>query len=118
MLQLPSYLAAEPNSSQLERANVTLLGREGSILDEMRFLGSADRVDFPLRQVILRALQCNCHGLMLRHNHPSGNSKPSKADIDFTRLLSRMLLPLGIKLIDHIIETASDSFSFRENGLL
>ncbi|MGK2909746.1 MAG: JAB domain-containing protein [Sphingobium sp.] len=102
----------------MEQAEVLLLGGDGAVLDQLHFMGSEDRVDFPLRQVILRALQCNCQGLMLRHNHPSGNSRPSKADIEITRLLSQMLCPLGIRLIDHVIESTNDSFSFRENGLL
>lgn len=55
------------------------------------------------REVIKRALLCNAYGFALCHNHPSGNSTPSKEDIQVTKRIKEAGEIMGIKLIDHII---------------
>ena len=56
--------------------------------------------------------------VIICHNHPSGNKQPSDADLNITRKIKDALLLLDIKLIDHIIITENDFFSFADNGNL
>lgn len=56
--------------------------------------------------------------VIICHNHPSGNKQPSDADINITKRIKDALLLLDIKLIDHIIITENDFYSFADNGNL
>lgn len=56
--------------------------------------------------------------VIICHNHPSGNKQPSDADLNITRRIKDALLLLDIKLIDHIIITENDFYSFADNGNL
>ena len=54
--------------------------------------------------------------VIICHNHPSGNKQPSDADINITKKIKDALSLLDIKLIDHIIITENDFYSFADNG--
>ena len=56
--------------------------------------------------------------VIICHNHPSGNKQPSDADINITKKIKDALSLLDIKLIDHIIITENDFYSFSDNGNL
>ncbi|SNS45509.1 JAB domain-containing protein [Sphingopyxis indica] len=56
--------------------------------------------------------------VLIAHNHPSGEARPSRADLDFTRKAADFLANLGIDLIDHLIFVDTGHFSFRRAGLL
>ena len=64
------------------------------------------------------AFELNAQKIIVCHNHPSGNSKPSKADEILTTKLWQGGQIIGIKLIDHIIVADHSYFSFAEEGLL
>lgn len=57
-------------------------------------------------------------GVILCHNHPSGNTQPSKSDIEITDLVKKTLRLFNCDVIDHIILTESDFLSFANEGLL
>jgi DNA repair protein RadC len=59
-----------------------------------------------------------CTGLILAHNHPSGNTFPSESDKDLTRQLRMGAEILELTIIDHLIMTNNSSLSFAEEGLL
>jgi len=69
------------------------------------------------REVFRRAIQCGAYSIILGHNHPSGNSKPSGEDIALTRELEDAGRILGIKVLDHVI-IGDQAFSFKEEGIL
>ena len=56
--------------------------------------------------------------VIICHNHPSGNKQPSDDDLNITKKIKDALLLLDIKLIDHIIITENDYYSFADNGNL
>ncbi len=62
------------------------------------------------------AVESLSSAVIICHNHPSGNIKPSEADINITKKIKDVLLLLDIKLIDHIIITENDFYSFADNG--
>ena len=70
------------------------------------------------RIVVEKALRYKATGVLLCHNHPGGNVRPSIADIDLTNQLKRMLEPLGVQVLDHIIIGENQYFSFFENNML
>ncbi len=70
------------------------------------------------REIAVTALRHNAWGVILAHNHPSGMSEPSPADIQLTQQLRRGLALLDIRLIDHIIVAGGVAISLAELGKL
>ncbi len=70
------------------------------------------------RLVLKRAIELLASGLILVHNHPSGIARPSDKDIDITRKISDGAALFDIVVLDHLIITQAESFSFRQNGLI
>lgn len=70
------------------------------------------------REVFSPAIAHSAAALIIAHNHPSGDCSPSAEDKDATRRLSRSGELLGIPLLDHLIVSERDVFSFKEHGLL
>lgn len=64
------------------------------------------------------ALKCNASALILAHNHPSGNLKPSEMDIRLTRKLVEVGKLLELPILDHLILTPEAYFSFADDGLM
>lgn len=64
------------------------------------------------------ALKCNASNIIIAHNHPSGNLKASEADKNITAKLKKAGEYLDIVLLDHLIITKNDFFSFADNGLI
>ena len=64
------------------------------------------------------AVESLSSAVIICHNHPSGNKQPSDADLNITRKIKDALLLLDIQLIDHIIITENDFYSFADNGNL
>jgi DNA repair protein RadC len=70
------------------------------------------------RIIFTAALKLNAVGILLCHNHPSGNLKPSRADEELTQKMKGAGAFLDIKILDHIILTAEEYYSFADEGLL
>lgn len=81
-------------------------------------IGSISSASVDVRLVLAGALQMGAVGLILCHNHPSGNLKPSEADKTMTKQLIKATSYHNINVLDHIIITKESHFSFAENGLL
>lgn len=79
--------------------------------------GTLTRASIYPREIAIKALKLNAAGIILAHNHPSGSSDPSDADVSFTRHLDKALRLLDINLIDHIIVGGHDATSMSELGL-
>ena len=76
--------------------------------------GNLTQMDIDNGAVFRRALLNNAEGIIQLHNHPSGNPKPSPDDIRFTSNLKKACDLMDIKLLDHIIFTDGEFFSFSE----
>lgn len=70
------------------------------------------------REVFKSAILSNAAGIMLIHNHPSGECSPSKLDIEVTKRLAEAGELMGIQVLDHIIVGEQKYYSFRETGML
>ena len=72
---------------------------------------------FP-RQVMEYALNNKASGIILIHNHPSGDCKPSDDDVKITKMLVQAGTTLEVRVLDHLIVSKNDYFSFQDNGLI
>ena len=70
------------------------------------------------REIFIRLCLCGAVNFVLSHNHPSGDVSPSKADISATRRMCEVAKMIGIPLLDHIIISKSNYYSFAENNML
>lgn len=70
------------------------------------------------RLLFAAAVKANASSLMIAHNHPSGNLKPSRADEEMTQKIAGGAKLLDMKLLDHLVITADGYFSFADEGLL
>lgn len=70
------------------------------------------------REVFVPAVERSAAGVIVAHNHPSGDLRPSQEDRETTRRLASAGRILGIPLLDHVLVTSGGWLSFREQGLL
>ena len=70
------------------------------------------------RIILKTAIQVGAVSLILSHNHPSGNLRPSKADEELTRKIRQAAALMDITLLDHIIVSEEGYFSFADEGIL
>lgn len=82
------------------------------------FIGTVNSVQAHPREIYAGAIADNATGIIIAHNHPSGNVTPSRDDISTTQQLVAAGLMLCIKLHDHIIIAGDEHFSFQANGML
>ena len=68
--------------------------------------------------MIEAALKRGAAALVLAHNHPNGNVQPSEHDKLLTRAIALAAETVGVKVVDHLIVSQNESFSFRKAGLL
>lgn len=71
-----------------------------------------------VRIIMQAALLCNASAIILAHNHPSGNLKPSAEDLKIIHSIKRASEFLNLKLLDHFILTSTDHLSFADEGHL
>ncbi len=79
--------------------------------------GALQRVAVYPREIIRAALRHNAAAVVFAHNHPSGRAEPSDLDKTLTRKLQDALNCIEVSLLDHLIVTPQDIWSFRANGL-
>jgi len=82
------------------------------------FIGTINSSVVHPREVFKEAYLLSANGIICVHNHPSGDSSPSKEDITITKKLKEISIIHGIKFIDHIIIGDGNYFSFYENNML
>lgn len=80
--------------------------------------GSVNSSIISPREVFQKALLANAVNIVMIHNHPSGNSKPSKEDIDVTKRLIEAGKILGVDVLDHIIIGQPYYTSLKESGYI
>ena len=96
---------------------IFLTSCNGVIATEMLSRGTLTNTAIDSRTILRQALLHNAASIILCHNHPSGNERPSMADIDLTENLHKACSLLDIRLIDHIIVGAGGYFSFSEEQI-
>lgn len=93
---------------------LTLNSANGVIGTHVMAIGSDTAVIMPTKLIARQALLDVACGVVLVHNHPSGNVRPSQADIKETDKLKKALAVMDISLVDHVIVSDGKWFSFAE----
>jgi DNA repair protein RadC len=116
---LLDYLRADMAWLTVERVRVLHLNGKNMLMrDEIVSEGSVDTAHVHVREIVKRALEIGSSGLILVHNHPSGDPQPSRADIQLTRDIVEAGKRLGISVHDHVIIGANGHTSLRAQGLM
>jgi DNA repair protein RadC len=110
--------AAMQSLPDRESGSILMFDASHSLVHMASFEGDGCSILFPWRTLMGTALTHDCRKMILYHDHPSGDPRPSTADIATTRRLCHMLIPLNIRLCDHLIQAGNSWFSFRAHGLL
>jgi len=97
---------------------ICLNSKNHVIGSEILSRGTLDYAVIYPRNVAVNALRKKAAGVIIIHNHPSGVTLPSKADKKFTEDVRAALKSLEIRLLDHMIVSRTDAFSFVDHGLL
>ena len=102
-----------------EMIMIICLNTKNHVIDaEIVSRGTIDAAVIYPRTIAADALRKKAAGVIIVHNHPSGVTQPSMADREFTRAVSEALKLLDIHLLDHLIVSRTDAFSFNEHRLL
>ncbi|MGN6619521.1 MAG: JAB domain-containing protein [Sphingomonas sp.] len=116
---LLDYLRADLAFRTVECVRVLFLNtRNYLIKDEVMWTGTIDECSVHVREVVGRALELGAAAIILAHNHPGGDPKPSRADISSTRAIVDAGKALGIIVHDHIIISPSAHSSMRAARLI
>ncbi len=100
-----------------EEFNILLLNRANRVIGFFNVSkGGQSSTVVDAKVVFAAALKGCCHFLVLAHNHPSGNVHPSLADIQLTKKLVEGAKLLDLKVIDHLIVTPYNYYSFADEG--
>jgi DNA repair protein RadC len=112
---LRSRMAYEP----IEQLRVLFLNASNELIgDEVLGVGSVSGVYASPREILKRCLDLGATAILLVHNHPSGCSKPSRADRELTEKIARAASCLNVVVHDHLIVARNGTTSFRKAGYL
>jgi DNA repair protein RadC len=106
---------ADPN---LEHLWVAHLDDQARCVHLSRHHGDAAGGAFPMRRIIADAAQHGSAGIVLAHNHPSGDPRPSQSDLRSTRRLATAAEALDCTILDHLVFAGAECTSLRRLGYL
>lgn len=116
---LLDYLRADMGALIHERVRVLYLDNKNQLIrDHVMSDGSVDQSAVYVREVVKRALDLGATSLILVHNHPSGDTTPSRQDIAITRDIADACTRMGIALHDHVIIGQDGHSSMKAQGLI
>lgn len=102
-----------------EEVWIMLLNRRNQVINEFRLTsGSSVASVFDTKMIIKRALLEGAEGLVMCHNHPSGNLTPSPQDDNITRKLYAACQTMDMRMLDHIIISVDGFYSYSDRGRL
>jgi DNA repair protein RadC len=104
--------------SKRESLWVAHVDRQARCLHLTRHDGDETGATFPLRDIIVDAAKHGSAGIVLAHNHPSGDSTPSASDCRATRRLASAAEAIDCTVLDHLVFAGNACASFRKLGLL
>jgi DNA repair protein RadC len=108
---------AEANPTE-EHLWVVHVDDDARCLHLSRHDGNADGADLPIRQIVADAARHGSKGLILAHNHPSGDPSPSSTDKRITRRLALIGEAMDVAILDHLVMAGTECRSMRQMGLL
>lgn len=117
--RLMDYAHATMAHEKREHFRILFLNKKNEMIaDEIQGSGTVDHTPAYPREVMKRALELGATALILMHNHPSGDPRPSQADIDMTNAIIQAGETFSITIHDHVIIARNGYTSFRNEGLI
>lgn len=102
-----------------EEIHLLLLDSRMQLLRTSRIsVGTCNQSLTSVREILMQALRANASALILVHNHPGGDPRPSPEDRHFTESLAEGGELVGLQLVDHVVIGDNQYFSFKEQGLI
>ncbi|MFK7901803.1 MAG: DNA repair protein RadC [Nitratireductor sp.] len=116
--QVIEYCRTAMGFEDKEKFRILFLDKKNRLIkDEVQQTGTIDHTPVYPREVAKRALELSATAIVLVHNHPSGDPTPSRADIEMTKTIVDVLMPLGVIVHDHIIVGREGHASLKGLGL-
>jgi DNA repair protein RadC len=116
---LINYIRANIGYNKTECLHIMYLNHKNILIaDETEKHGTINSVSIYPREILKKAILHNASSIVIVHNHPSGITEPSKADIDLTLKIKEVLDPLNINLIDHLIISSNSYYSFKKHSII
>lgn len=98
---------------------ILFLNRANKIISRMKISqGGVSGTVTDVRIILKKAIETLASGLVICHNHPSGNNSPSDSDIKITQKIKESGALMDIQLLDHIIVCGKEYYSFADNGMI
>ncbi|MHC0462427.1 RadC family protein [Kosakonia cowanii] len=111
------FLQSQLANEEREVFMVILLDNRNRIIKHARlFSGTINHVEVHPREILREAIKFNAVGVILAHNHPSGNAEPSRADKAITERVIKCCQLMDIRVIDHLVIGRGECVSFAERG--
>lgn len=117
--RLLDYLHATMAHERKEHFRLLFLNKKNELIaDEVQQSGTVDHTPAYPREIMKRALELSATALVLVHNHPSGDSTPSQADVEMTNAIIAAAAPFSITIHDHLVVSKTGITSFKSLGLM
>lgn len=108
------YCRTEMSHLDIEEFRIIFLDVKFRVIgEEVMQRGTINQVAIHPREVVKMAMEKKASALILVHNHPSGDVKPSRADVEITKQIKQALEAINISLLDHIIISKYDYASLK-----
>ncbi len=102
-----------------EEFKIILLNQNNRILGFVNLSsGGVTGTVVDIKHIIASLCKANASAIILAHNHPSGNLKPSKTDIKLTKKIKEACKLIDVNILDHLIITSDSYYSFADEGLI
>lgn len=113
------YMRLALGGETAERFGVLFLDSQNrAIAFEIKFNGTLTQTSVYPREIIHAVIWHGAAAVILAHNHPSGNTQPSRADQELTQTIKAALALVDVRVLDHVIVGSADVLSMAEKGLL
>ncbi len=113
------YCRSEMAHLDVEEFRIIFLDVKWQVVgEEIMQRGTINQVAIHPREVVKRAMERKASAVILVHNHPSGDVKPSRADVDMTKQIKIALESINITLLDHLIVSKNNYASLKEMQII
>lgn len=116
---LMAYLRVTMGYIKTEQFRLLFLNKKNVLIaDEEQTIGTIDQTAIYPREVVKRVLFYEASSIIMVHNHPSGNPRPSESDVQLTKKIFTACESVNVRLHDHVIICRNEVYSFKNNRLL
>lgn len=117
--ELINYCQANIGNKKTEEFHILYLNSKCHLIkDETHSTGTINTSSVYPREILKRVLEVGATSIIIVHNHPTGDTAPSNADINITKKIKEILKTIDVPLHDHLIVGKGNCFSFKSFGLL